>query len=266
MEETEAHNAAIISPATREDTIMKQRNAKRIPPVSVLLAAMALFIQPLRAAVIESTKQVGDTTVHYKVVLPESYDPATTYPAVVALGGGPQTMDRVDSVLDRYFRSEAEKRGYIVIAPAAPDGEYFFDTADRIFPEFLKMIQADYKIRNARFHIAGPSNGGISALHIAAAHPQYFLSVTAFPGYMWEPSETKLRAISKLCVFMYVGEHDPYMWHGAMKAEADFLRARGAVARYTVETGQPHRLETLAGANAARLFDGFDEAGKGCSR
>jgi hypothetical protein len=83
---------------------------------------------------------------------------------------------------------------------------------------------------------------------------------------MWKPSEAKLQAISKLCVFMYVGEFDPYMWHGEMKKEAEFLRASGAVARYSVEEGQPHRLETLAGANAARLFDGFEEAGKGCSK
>jgi hypothetical protein len=42
-----------------------------------------------------------------------------------------------------------------------------------------------------------------------------------------------------------------------MKREAEFLRARGTVARYTVESGQPHRLDTLAGDNAARLFDGL---------
>jgi poly(3-hydroxybutyrate) depolymerase len=243
---------------------MKQPNAKRILSAATMSAAATLLIGPLQAAVIESARQVGDTIVHYKTVLPDGYDPASAYPAIVALGGEPQNMDRVDSILDRNFRAEAEKRGYIVIAPAAPDGEYFFDTAARIFPEFLKMIQVDYKIRDNRFHIAGPSNGGIAALHIAAAHPQYFLSVTAFPGYMWKPNQAKLQAISKLCVFMYVGEFDPYMWHGEMKQEAEFLRASGSVARYSVEAGQPHRLETLAGANAARLFDGFDEAGKGC--
>jgi predicted esterase len=245
---------------------MKQRNAKQILSAATISAAATLSIGPLQAAVIESTRQVGDTVVHYKTVLPNAYDPARAYPAIVALGGGPQNMDRVDSILDRNFRAEAEKRGYIVIAPAAPDGEYFFDTAARIFPEFLKMIQADYKIRDNRFHIAGPSNGGIAALHIAARHPQYFLSVTAFPGYMWEPNEAKLQAISKLCVFMYVGEFDPYMWHDEMKQEAEFLRAGGAVVRYSVEAGQPHRLETLAGENAARLFDGFDEAGKVCGK
>ena len=128
------------------------------------------------------------------------------------------------------------------------------------------MILADYKIQDNKFHIAGPSNGGIAAFHVAAANPQYFLSVTAFPGYMWRPSAAKLQAISKMCVFMYVGEFDPYMWHGEMKTEAAVLRAYGAVARYSVEEGQPHRLETLAGDNARRLFEGFEEAGKGCGK
>jgi predicted esterase len=175
-------------------------------------------------------------------------------------------MNTVDNILNRNFRAEAEKRGYIVVAPAAPDNQLFFQEGARIFPEFLKMILTDYKITDNKFHIAGVSNGGIAALHVAAANPQYFLSVTAFPGYMWQANAAKLQAISKMCVFMYVGEFDPYMWHGEMRKEAEFLRSKGTVARYSVEQGQPHRLETLAGANAGRLFDGFEETEKGCSK
>jgi len=245
---------------------MRSQNARWTLLAPAMAAAVMLPIQPSRADVIEKTKNVDGTTVHYKAVLPNGYDPAKAYPAILVFGGGPQTMNTVDNTLNRNFRAEAEKRGYIVIAPAAPDGQLFFDEGDRIFPEFLKMILADYKIQDDKFHIAGPSNGGIAAFHVAATNPQYFLSVTAFPGYMWEPSAAKLQAISKMCVFMYVGEHDPYMWHGEMKREAEFLRAKGTVARYSVEKGQPHRLETLAGDNAGRLFDGFEESGKGCSK
>jgi poly(3-hydroxybutyrate) depolymerase len=245
---------------------MKRQRSKRMRPALATAAVLMLLVQPLRAEVLEQSKEVGDTTVHYKVVLPNGFDPAKAYPAILALGGGPQTMNTVDSILDRYFRAEAEKRGYIVVAPAAPDGDLFFEEGDRIFPEFLKMTLADYKIRDDKFHIAGPSNGGIASFHVAAANPQYFLSVTAFPGYMWEPSVAKLQAIAKMCVFMYVGELDPYMWHGEMKKEAEFLRSRGTLARYSVEQGQPHRMDTLAGPNAGRLFDGFEETQKGCSR
>lgn len=237
----------------------------RILTVLTLLGVIASSVGTARAAEMDESARVSGTTVQYKVVLPNGYDAARTYPGIIAFGGGPQTMNTVESVLDRNLRAEAERRGYIVIAPAAPDGDLFFETGDRIFPEFLKLMLSTYKIEGGRFHIVGPSNGGIAAFHVAAEFPQYFRSVTAFPGYMWQPTQDKLQAIAQMCVFMYVGEHDPYMWHDEMKREAEFLRAKGDLARYTVEKGQPHRLETLAGANASRLFEGFEEARKGCT-
>src|SRR5215475_8953830 len=103
---------------------MTQQNAKRMLRASAM-AIVAFLIQPLHAELLEKTKKVGDTTVHYKTVLPNDYDPAKAYPAVLALGGGPQTMNTVDNILNRNFRAEAEKRGYIVVAPAAPEGELF---------------------------------------------------------------------------------------------------------------------------------------------
>src|SRR5579871_5687533 len=245
---------------------MRSQNARWTLLAPAMAAAVMLPIQPSRADVIEKTKNVDGTTVHYKAVLPNGYDPAKAYPAILVFGGGPQTMNTVDRALASNFRAEAEKRGYIVIAPAAPDDDLFFEGGARIFPEFLKMMLADYKIQDNKFHIAGPSNGGIAALHIAALHPDYFLSVTAFPGYMWEPSPAKLQAISKMCVFLYVGENDPYRWHAEMSKEAEYLRSQGTVAHYTVEKGQPHRMETLAGDHAGRLFDNFEETKKGCSQ
>src|SRR6516225_4325391 len=214
---------------------MKQNGWKWMLVLPMAAVFALLITQPLRAELVEKTKKVGTTTVRYKVVLPNGYDPAKAYPAILALGGGPRTMNTVDSVLSRNLRAEAEKRGYIVVAPAAPDGDLFFEDGDRIFPEFLKMIQADYKIQDNKFHIAGVSNGGIAALHVAAENPKYFLSVTAFPGFMWQPSSERLERISKMCVFMCVGENDPYKWHNEMKKEAEYLHARGTVARYTVE-------------------------------
>lgn len=237
-----------------------------MPFLTAVAIAATFATQAGHAELAEKSKKVAGVTVRYKVVLPDGYDPANAYPAILAFGGGPQTMNTVDSVLNRNLRAEAEKRGYIVIAPAAPDDQLFFEGGERIFPEFLKTMLAEYKIQDGKFHIAGPSNGGIAAFHVAAANPQYFSSITAFPGYMWEPTPAKLQAISKMCVFMYVGENDEYMWHPEMKREAEALRSMGTVAYYTVEKGQPHRMETLAGANAGRLFDDFEETKKGCSK
>src|ERR1700736_6581081 len=123
---------------------MMRPNSNWMVFVLAAAAAAVFATQPLHAELMEKTAKVGGTTVHYKVVLPNGYDPAKAYPAILALGGGPQTMNTVDSILSRNFRAEAEKRGYIVVAPAAPDDDLFFEEGDRIFPDFLKLISGDY--------------------------------------------------------------------------------------------------------------------------
>jgi predicted peptidase len=185
-------------------THMKARR-RRIFPLAVALAILAC---PVKSEVLEKTKRIGGVTVHYKVVLPNNYEPARVYPGVLGFGGGPQPMNTVDSVIARNVRSEAEKRGYIVVVLAAPNGQLFFEGGERIFPEFLKQILAEYKIQDNRFHIAGPSNGGITAFHVASLNPQYFLSITAFPGYLWEETPAHIQALSGMCINMFVGELD----------------------------------------------------------
>lgn len=232
--------------------------------VLLSVAALALLTSvAARGDVQEKTKKIGKTTVHYKVVLPNNYDAGKAYPAVLGFGGGPQTMNTVDSVIERNFKGEAEKRGYIVVVPAAPDGDLFFEGGERIFPEFLKQILADYKIQGNKFHSAGVSNGGISAFHIASLYPEYFLSITAFPGYLWQDTPEHVQAISKMCIHMFVGEVDPMDWQPLMQRQTTQFRAKGMNATYKEEAGQPHRIETLAGAGAGRLFDIFDQANHG---
>ncbi|MGD8323761.1 MAG: alpha/beta hydrolase-fold protein [Gammaproteobacteria bacterium] len=238
-------------------------------PVEKWIAIAGPFIAAaqsslLFAAVEEHEIDIGGATVQYKVVLPDDFDPEQAYPAILVFGGGPQTMRTIDGTLERNFRNIAEKLGYIVVGPAAPDGELFFQDGARIFPAFLAEILARYRIRNEKFHAAGPSNGGIAAFHVAARNPDYFLSVTAFPGYLWQPTNEKLIALSNLCVFAYIGEHDRYQWHGEMRREIEYLNSLGTLARFVIEDDQPHRLETLAGPGAERLFENFALAERGC--
>jgi len=242
---------------------MKQHRRSTVLFVGTLAI---LTSRPVKAAVLDKTAKIGSVTVHYKVVLPKNYDPGKAYPGVLGFGGGPQTMNVVESVIARNFRDEAEKRGYIVVVPAAPNDRLFFEGGESIFPEFLKRILAEYKIQDNKFHIAGPSNGGIASFHVASLNPDYFLSITAFPGYLWEETPAHIQAISKMCINMFVGELDPMGWQDLMRRQAAEFRARGITARYTVEKGQPHRLETLAGPNAGRLFDLFEQAQHGCGR
>jgi hypothetical protein len=49
------------------------------------------------------------------------------------------------------------------------------------------------------------SNGDIRAFLVATAYPQYFLSITAFPGYLLRDDAVSLQNLSKMCIKMYVG-------------------------------------------------------------
>jgi pimeloyl-ACP methyl ester carboxylesterase len=239
---------------------------KRFAASAVCSPLAALALAQAHAEVSERIMRVAGTAVSYKLVLPDGYNASKEYPAILVFGGGPQTMNTIEGTLARNFQTEAGQRGYIVIGAAAPDGDLFFYDGDRIFPEFLDNLLAAHNIEGGKFHVAGPSNGGIAALHVAAKFPQYIASATAFPGYLWQPTEAKLRKLEGICAYFYIGENDEYRWHGEMEREAEILRSRGSVAEYTVEKGQGHRLETLAGTGAARLFEGFETARRGCTR
>lgn len=224
---------------------------------------LAVLVVPLSAEVLDKSRNIGGTTVHYKVILPSHYDQSKAYPEVLAFGGGPQTMDVVEGTIMRNYRAEAEKRGYIVVLPAAPNGSLFFEGGEKVFPEFLDKFLADYKILEGKFHVAGMSNGGISAFYIASLYPRYFWSVTGFPGYLIEATPTRVEAISKMCINMFAGGLDTD-WRDAMKKQAEDFRARKMNVTFAVEPNQPHRIGTLAGDGAARLFDQFEQARKGC--
>jgi predicted peptidase len=230
-------------------------------------AAVLLWAAPFSAAkVLDETAIVDETPVHYKVILPKDYDPEKAYPGVLAFPPGSQTADMVMTIVERSLRGEAEKRGYIVIVPAAPRGRLFIEAGALVFPEFITQMFAKYKIRDNKFHAAGMSNGGLSAFHIAASYPQYFWSVTGFPGYLRDATPQRVNALEKMCINMHVGELDTPVWRESMQAQAAQFRKLGYKVRFTIEKDQPHVMNTLQGFGAARLFDQFEEARMGCSR
>ncbi len=221
---------------------------------AVFAAMITLAAAPVRAEVVEKSTEILGSTVHYKVILPNNYDPAKSYPAILGFGGGAQDMRSVDGVITRNFKDEAEKRGYIVVMPAAPDGDQFFNGGGFV-PRFIKLILSQYKIQDNKFHAAGPSNGGISSFHIASLFPEYFLSITAFPGYLWEETPQHISDISEKCASHHGlcvhGELDPIrMAAQDAKAQTQIFKDRGITAEYIIRRARPRALLHSGGDNA----------------
>jgi poly(3-hydroxybutyrate) depolymerase len=245
---------------------MERWTFARLIRVASLFPALAFVgTMELRAKAYDKSIDIAGVNLHYKVVLPMNYDAAKAWPAVLAFPPGGQGADMVMTTLVRNWQPEAERRGYLVFIPAAPNGRLFFEEGARVFPEFLDKILAEYKIRDNKFHVAGMSNGGLSAFYIAAAWPKYFWSVTGFPGYLPDATPASVNALAKMCINMHVGEFDSG-WVQEMKNQAAQFRAKGYTVRFTIEKGENHVLSTLQGSGAARLFDQIEEARQGCSK
>src|SRR5438309_7492692 len=234
-------------------------------PDAVAIAAVLLSVQPLAAEVMDKVADISGTKLQYKVVLPNGYDPAKAYPAILAFGGGPQTMRMVEATVFRNWREQAENLGYIVIAPAAPNGDLFFESGDRVFPAFIVKLLGDFKILQNKFHIAGVSNGGLSAFHIASLYPQYFWSVTGLPGFLDDASPERVRALAKMCIYMYAGELDED-WLQSEEQQAAKFRSQGFTVEFREEKGEGHVMRTLDGQGAARLFKQLEQARQGCGK
>jgi poly(3-hydroxybutyrate) depolymerase len=232
----------------------------RIVAVAVLLMSMSSWLQ---AKAYDKAVEIDGTTVHYKIILPKSFDPAKSYPAVLAFPPGSQTMDMVLTTLMQNWLPEADRFGYIVVVPAAPNGRPFTGAGAQVFPEFIERLLHEYKIRDNKFHIAGMSNGGRSAFHIAAMYPQYFLSVTGLPGYLPDPTPERVAALSRMCIYMHVGELDTG-WVQQMEQQASMFRAKGYTVNFTIEKNEGHVMRTLAGEGSARLYKQMEEASHGC--
>jgi predicted peptidase len=232
------------------------RNIMRLLPWSVL--SLLLSASTLSAKVFDKTTEIAGMPLHYKILLPKDYDPQKTYPAILAFPPGSQNMDMVMTTLQQHWLAEGDKRSYIVVIPAAPFGKPFVGDGAKVFPEFIEQLLHDYKIRDNKFHVAGMSNGGRSAFHIAASYPQYFKSVTGLPGYLPDATPERVAALAKLCINMHVGELDGD-WVDQMQQQASMFRSKGYPVRFTIEKGEGHVMRTLAFDNSVRLFKEIEQ-------
>ncbi len=223
------------------------------PLIGLLL--LAAFAPAVNAAELKTLKLADATDLTYAVALPDGYDAAKTYPVLLALPPGPQTTDMVKAGLDSYWEDEGTARGYIVVSPAAPQRQLFFQGGERVLPELMAEITQTYGVAGDKFHLAGISNGGLSAFKVAVDYPDKFQSLTVIPGF--PPTREvfdQLQSIAGLTITMFVGEQDSG-WREPMADAAKALKSAGNDVYMEVIPNNGHFVATLSGSGAARIFD-----------
>ena len=213
--------------------------ATTTPPVTVVATDPPATQDGHRKAVMSD-----GTEIAYSIVLPESFDPAKSYPMLLALPPGGQDQEVVDSVLDRVWKTEAKKRGWIVISPVAPGPLFYDPAAAKYIPELVAQMERIYPPEGG-VHLAGVSNGGLSAFRAALDHPELFLDLLTFPGYPPEQTDDVAK-LKRIPVAIWVGELDSG-WRENGEATVAKLKELGSPAQITVVPGESHILTTVGG-------------------
>lgn len=185
------------------------------------------------------------TELHYTLVLPDGFDPAKTYPVLLALPPGGQDQEVVDSVVDRVWKDEAKRLGWVVVSPAAPGALFYDEASAKYLPDLVAQMEAMFRAEGGKVHLAGVSNGGLSAYRAALDHPELYLDLLTFPGMPPEQADDVAK-LQGLPVADWVGELDSG-WREGGEATVAKLKALGSPAQITVVPGESHILESVGG-------------------
>jgi pimeloyl-ACP methyl ester carboxylesterase len=116
-------------------------------------------------------------------------------------------------------------------------------------------LRATLPIAPEGFHVAGVSNGGLSAFRVALAQPAEFQSLTVLPGF--PPNQAgmdNLASLDGIAINMFVGARDAN-WRRSMAQTVAELERLGQTPHFEILPGEGHVLRGIAGQGASRIFD-----------
>jgi pimeloyl-ACP methyl ester carboxylesterase len=221
---------------------------QRLAGVALLAMASALALAQPQLRTLELSD--GDV-LQYALWLPDDFDGDRSYPVLMALPPGPQTLGMVQAGLGTWQTGPA--RGWVVVSPVAPGGRLFFQGSEVHIPALLDAVADEVEIEGV--HLGGISNGGRSAFRIARLDPDRYTSLVALPGYPPERADSDaLDLLTGLPVRMFVGENDGG-WVQRSQDAADRLRELGGDVELTVVPNEGHVIRSLTGRELFDLLD-----------
>lgn len=219
--------------------------------------------------VVWHTYEDDQGTLEYGLLLPRVPEGEERFPALVVfhtISGGMTPEDALEGL----WAAEAVKRGWIVVAPKAPNGSWFFEHEMKRLQAALEEIMRNHPIEEDRFHVAGAYVATSHALHLAAAMGEQVVSVLGMPAFLLSGEEfenlqkvtretdtlqeLRSKAVAIFCWStpgMYPSAHDQMIdWCENAHADAQVFSAHGQNADVFEHEGP---------ANAEALFDWLDK-------
>lgn len=249
--------------------------------VAFLLACASVTAAPQQAGRVDKRSYFfaeAKQDVEYRLYVPKSYDKEKASPLVVllhGLGSNPQQVIGYEGIT-----AEAEKRGYIVVAPYGYNsrGWYgsrgegkagaFFGTKDdpdnlgelsqKDVMNVLDLVTKEFRIDENRVYLMGHSMGGAGTVHLAATFPERWAALAPLAPAL-DARISRLEAIKHLPVHMVMGDNDRMVSVVLVRKWVDAMKNLKMDYRYDEIAGGDHVTSITRNAKMiASVFDFFD--------
>ncbi len=193
------------------------------------------------------TRRTPDGTTHTILAYaPSTYAPDHAWPALVWLHGAvARDEDGGGGIGIEMFRDEAEKKGFVLIAPSTQNGAHWWSPSGAaLIRGALLDAKRRWRIDADRVALAGFSDGGSGAYHLLAHDPTPY---ACFLPMMGNPLVSRILGgpvcgpnLASRPVWAVNGGQDPLYPSEKMKPVVDAMREAGADIHWIDEPESSH--------------------------
>lgn len=173
------------------------------------------------------------------LLLPESANAAPA-PLLILMPGG-SGEEALARDLQYWLGEQFQQRGWAVAIPVSPNQRSFRGANNALVPLLINALQRDSRIAPGKVLLAGISNGGMSALEIAAASPARYRGIVAVPALV--PRGLTVSSLAGMSIYLRIGDQDELTWMERLEETAQTLRAGGALVDAGLVFMSPHMFQ-----------------------
>ncbi len=199
--------------------------------------------------------KVDETFQPYRIFVPASYDGSKPFPLVIALHGmGGDENSYFDQYLQGAFKTEAERRGYIVACPKGRQpASMYLGPAERDVMDVIEEVRRAYRIDADRIYMTGHSMGGYGTWSVAMNHPQVFAALAPVAGGGSPAGMSKIAHIPQLVIH---GDDDKTVPVERSRVMVEAARKLGVEVKYIEIPKGDH--VSVAARTFKDVYDFFD--------
>jgi poly(3-hydroxybutyrate) depolymerase len=171
------------------------------------------------------------------VFAPDTYRTTAQLPVLLLIHGSGGTGEGMISA----WRSFAEEKGIILVAPTLPLDARLETEVPQLFPQLMDAVRQSWKFDPKRVYVFGYSAGAYSTFDAATLASTYFAAAAVFAGIITPDYDSiATQAKRKTPIAIYIGDSDQFFQLAQTRRTRDLLASNGFPVHYVELKHQDH--------------------------